>query len=106
MVDTLLASVRAYEKATPGIFGPREGLSHVYVMTDVSATSGMTIGPAMAGFRDKFGYTSMNWVFDDSRDDSRDDHQDDHPPTKMTTKMTTQMTRDAAPDHVMAGSPA
>ncbi|KAG0155643.1 hypothetical protein PDIDSM_2816 [Penicillium digitatum] len=60
----LTASVRAYEKATPGIFGPRGGLSRVYAMTDVAATSGMTMGPAIAGFlREKVGYTSMNWVF-------------------------------------------
>ncbi|KAJ5517781.1 hypothetical protein N7453_000203 [Penicillium expansum] len=58
------ASVRAYEKETPGIFGPRGGLSRVYAMTDVAATSGMTIGPAISGFlRERFGYTSMNSVF-------------------------------------------
>ncbi|KAJ6131891.1 hypothetical protein N7471_007106 [Penicillium samsonianum] len=56
-----LASVQAYENATPGIFGPRGGLSRVYTMTDVAATSRMTIGPAISGFlREKFGYTSMN----------------------------------------------
>ncbi|OQE35332.1 hypothetical protein PENCOP_c013G07433 [Penicillium coprophilum] len=58
------ASVRDYEKATPGIFGPRGGLSRVYAMTDVAATGGMTIGPAVSGFlREKVGYTSMNWAF-------------------------------------------
>ncbi|CAI7601548.1 unnamed protein product [Penicillium glandicola] len=58
------ASVRVYEKVTPGIFGPRGGLSRVYAMTDVAVTSGITIGPAISGFlRERFGYTSMNWGF-------------------------------------------
>lgn len=61
LTDTPLASVRAYENATLGIFGPRGGLSRVCTMTDVAATSRMTIGPAISGFlREKFGYTSMN----------------------------------------------
>ncbi|KAJ5873251.1 hypothetical protein N7455_003794, partial [Penicillium solitum] len=52
------ASVRAYTNATPDIFSPRRGLFRVYAMTDVPATSGMTIGAAMARFlQDKFGYT-------------------------------------------------
>ncbi|KAJ5462684.1 hypothetical protein N7475_007628 [Penicillium sp. IBT 31633x] len=40
------------------------GLSRVYAMTDVAATSGMTMGPAVSGFlRETVGYTSMNWAF-------------------------------------------
>lgn len=56
--------MRAYEREIPGIFGPRGGLSRVYAMTDVASTGGMTIGPALSGvLRERFGYTSMNWVF-------------------------------------------
>ncbi|KAK2882610.1 hypothetical protein FQN49_000182 [Arthroderma sp. PD_2] len=56
--------VRAQESKTPGIFGPQGGLSRVYAITDVAATTGMTVGPAIAGFlREKVGYTCMNWGF-------------------------------------------
>lgn len=63
-MDTLLTSVMAYENVTPSIFGSRRGLSRFYAMIDVAATSGMTVGPPMPGFlQERFGYTSMNWVF-------------------------------------------
>lgn len=55
--------VKAEEAKHPGIFGPRGGLSRVFSLVEVAATSGMTIGPILAGaLTERFGYYRMCWT--------------------------------------------
>ncbi|KAJ5160180.1 MFS transporter [Penicillium canariense] len=60
----LTAVVKAEEARNPGIFGPRGGLSRVFSLVEVAATSGMTLGPIVAGaLTERFGYYQMCWTF-------------------------------------------
>lgn len=55
--------VKEEEAKNPGIFGARGGLSRVFSLTEVAATSGMTLGPIIAGaLTERFGYYIMCWT--------------------------------------------
>ncbi|CEJ58764.1 hypothetical protein PMG11_07410 [Penicillium brasilianum] len=59
----LTCVVKAEEAKNPGIFGPRGGLSRVFSLVEVAATSGMTLGPILAGaLTERFGYYTMCWT--------------------------------------------
>jgi MFS family permease len=60
---SIIGVVKAEEAKHPGIFGPRGGLSRVFSLVEVAATSGMTIGPILAGaLTERFGYYRMCWT--------------------------------------------
>jgi MFS family permease len=59
----IIGVVKAEEAKNPGIFGPRGGLSRVFSLVEVAATSGMTLGPILAGaLTERFGYCNMCWT--------------------------------------------
>ncbi|CAI7565852.1 unnamed protein product [Penicillium glandicola] len=60
----LTVVVKSHQEKTPGIFGPKGGLSRVFSMMEVAASLGMTIGPIIGGYlKEMVGYDYMSWTW-------------------------------------------
>ncbi|KAJ5169846.1 Major facilitator superfamily domain general substrate transporter [Penicillium coprophilum] len=60
----LTATTKAMQERSPGIFGPKGGMSRVFSMMDVAASLGMIIGPIIGGsLKEMLGYRYMSWTW-------------------------------------------
>lgn len=59
--------VKARQEETPGVFGPKGGLSRVFSMVEVAASLGTILGPIIGGaLKEIIGYTYMSWTWSKS----------------------------------------
>ncbi|KAJ5971872.1 uncharacterized protein N7479_001790 [Penicillium vulpinum] len=60
----LAATAKAIQEKSPGIFGPKGGMSRVFSMMDVAASLGMMLGPILGGLlKEIIGYKCMSWTW-------------------------------------------
>ncbi|KAJ5503925.1 Major facilitator superfamily domain general substrate transporter [Penicillium fimorum] len=60
----LTATTKAMQERSPGIFGPKGGMSRIFSMMDVAASLGMMIGPIIGGsLKEMLGYKYMSWTW-------------------------------------------